>query len=121
MTDSSFDPLSDKIRRSIEWNSEILRQLLKQIQTSRSATPSTKSGSKSSAIKRGDTVLDEVAEVIELLPYKEQPPAGSLQELDSETAEQVRDFVTAIALLYKANPFHNFEVCFESMPNPLVF
>lgn len=60
------------------------------------------------------TVLEEVQELIRLPKFdptcKAEFDAESVV-LDPVVPRQVRSFVTAIATMYRKNPFHNFEVC----------
>ena len=58
----------------------------------------------------GKTVLDEVTEIISLPPFSESKGTPHLAVLDQEVVDQLQNFVTAVALLYRTNPFHNFEV-----------
>ena len=117
-TEGGIGSLSEKIRRSIKWNTEILAQILKQIvarrQTGGPVAPSMAQGSSTVSTCDNCTVLDEVAEVITLTPFTEtKAPATSTtankSKLSARVLDQLQDYVTAIALLYKANPFHNFD------------
>jgi len=64
-------------------------------------------------LKDGKTYLDEVKEIIHLPDFdpkayrKEQDPATI--ELPEEVIEQLREYVTCIAKMYRRNPYHNFE------------
>ena len=110
-SEGDFDPLPEKLRRSIKWNTEILSQLLKQIVAARKV-------SSDNCICREDqdrsysrkTVLDEVTEIISLPPFSAGKREKNLNDLHTDVTDQLKDFVTAVALLYRSNPFHNFEV-----------
>lgn len=99
-------------------------RLLKQIVSRRKAheaqrmkaDPSMKPGSLASdkiTHQRGETVLDEVQEIIHLpkfnaeaAHYQEDPESI---ELGENVVNQLREYVTLIATMYRDNPFHNFE------------
>ena len=102
----------EKTRRMVDWNVDVLHRQLKKIIAMRDS----KSSMKAAALKLrnkavdGKTVLDEVKEVIPLSTkaktYKADPDNI---ELESEVMQQLRDYVAAIAGMYRDNPFHSFE------------
>ena len=107
--------VSDKTRRLVDWNVAVLARLLKKIIVWRQGTaPNAKHWKKAFGSGPGSTVIDEVQETI-LLP--ECGPDARIivdrdvdaMELDSVVMEQLRDYVMNIAIMYKDNPFHNFE------------
>lgn len=116
-TDSLANGGEEKCRRLINWNADILGQILRQIEARRQACGTTPASESSlAAIESfcvGQTeglVLDEVKEVIRL-PRFDQATA-KLQpsiELKHEVVSQLWDFVHAISRMYRDNPFHNFE------------
>lgn len=110
---------SEKISRLIDWNVDTLLRLLKRIvafrkfqgkpayRTERTAPYETEFGNVGLT-----SVVEEVKEVIHL----PQKAVGALNEamvdsitLPPEVVEQLYAFVTSIAALYNANPFHSFE------------
>ena len=115
-------PVNDeKYRRMIEWQVDLLAQMLKKIQWVRLGKHE-KIGSRSRTSSIDDTsvashenaiVLDEVSDVIEF------PQADHTQgpewthpdsiELEAGVVQQLRKYVTSIAGLYRLNTFHNFE------------
>jgi class 3 adenylate cyclase len=107
-----------KVQRLVEWNSELLLQLLKQVVARRSAingrkTASSALTSMAANIGNGSMVVDEVAEVINM-PEFDARACGSTPKTDTVTvsdgaAKQLQAFVAVIARLYRENPFHNFE------------
>jgi hypothetical protein len=110
--------IEDKETRLIGWNVEILGRLLKQIVAMRGENEKgTDDNDDTSTTEddlrletRGETVLDEVQEIIALpataAKYSKQPDEI---ELPWEVSRQLRDFVFNIAGMYRDNPFHNFE------------
>ena len=111
----------EKMNRLIGWNSDVLGRLLKQIIVRRNA-----------AIKLGklrinningfarDTpdssktmVLEEVKEIIQLPEFDavvvENQEDPTLIVLADEVTDQLKEFVGMVAMLYRNNPFHNFE------------
>ncbi len=112
-TDTSMR-LSNRTERLVAWNTDILEQLLKKIVLRRRLLKH-----RSTAIKWRKTnttnnmVLDEVREVIHLPEYNGKyndadfDPSSVI--LSSMVRRQLREYVTAIAILYPENPFHNFQ------------
>jgi hypothetical protein len=111
--------LDDKTKRLVEWNKDVLARLLKQIVARRNASTAASNlveshSSGVSMIGREDkTVIDEVKEIIHLPEFdaaalKNQQNLDTI-ELDPEVSSQLRNLVTSIAMMYKANPFHSFE------------
>jgi class 3 adenylate cyclase len=109
---------SQKMTRMIEWNVDVLTSLLKQIAAARKGPPS-KSRVDSvaqlaqSTSKMGETVLDEVKDII-ALPKFDAKSAGKQEdvesiEIDEKVIAQLSNYVTSIAAMYNDNPFHNFE------------
>mmetsp|Transcript_22665 Transcript_22665/g.50613 ORF Transcript_22665/g.50613 Transcript_22665/m.50613 type:complete len:1177 (+) Transcript_22665:27-3557(+) len=105
--------VSSQTERLINWNIDVLERLLKKIVARRVA------------LKRKSTsvdwrkphenilsVLDEVQEVIKLPEYDSKyathPDNPDSIVLEPRVCFQLREFVTAIALTYHENPFHNF-------------
>lgn len=95
--------------RLIEWNLEILGNLLKQVVASRGSSRSLANfpSSKLNLRIQSDSILDELQEVIELPAFSdnstiEEP--SSLPPLSKEVQEELRGFISEIAALYKTNP-----------------
>ena len=111
-----------KIQRLVDWNVEVLVRLLKQIVAQRAAVyqnslklqlSSSSSEPCDAKIKKGDTFLDEVKEIIEL-PRFDASVARNQQDVDevtlpTEAVLELKDYVMVIASLYRQNPFHSFE------------
>lgn len=100
--------LDDKINRLVNWNTERLVQLLKQVIAHRgtSAVQKRKSiVSRGTSFDKGRLPLEEVREIIHLPDYdgrgaeKQKDPEEI--KIPSEVAEQVHDLVGSIARLYR--------------------
>jgi hypothetical protein len=112
------DVFDDKTMRLIDWNVDILSQLIRQIVARREALNCSRRKSSTSPLQnntpKNGTVIDEVKEIIKLPPFdreaaKRQKDAKTI-ELSSEVSKELREFVLAVATMYRGNPFHNFEV-----------
>ena len=133
--DSDFDDVSladfeeqqemSKLDRLVEWNTEILSHLLKQILVTR--PDDVRDGTNKASVKLFEdllkddecgpanptTVLDEFQEIIELpsisaeeLSKRKHPDTITLRPV---VVEQLRDLIKKIASMYNDNAFHNFE------------
>jgi hypothetical protein len=115
-------PLPAKLQRLVRWNGDVLLRLLKQIVARRNATTQQSlpgltqllhgTSTVSDDGARCGTVIDEVKEVIALPRFdakavKNQQDARTVT-LDKEVTEQLHNYVTVIASLYRPGvPFHN--------------
>jgi hypothetical protein len=111
---------SKKTERLIDWNSDVLCRLLRQILCSREGTTTlslTKVAEEDDSdiahtLDTGSLPFHEVQEIIALPPLKlfskNQPETLDVQ-VPQHVAEQLRDYVAHIAAMYKENKFHNFE------------
>lgn len=110
--------LLEKKSRLIDWNADILQRLLQQIVASR------QSGAVSQLKQRNNGVeelsftsatytnpFDEVKEIIEIPQIKQiqRKTNDGMVTLSNVICNQLRDYVSSIADLYKQNEFHNFE------------
>ena len=120
--------------RLILWVAEALIRILKQIHGQRQASKLTASTCppvvQSTSNKSGETVFDEVCDVIHMPAFSGQDTVDPADvELDPKVTEQVENFVSGIADMCKycseqsvfvriaqqphitdrQNPFHNFE------------
>jgi hypothetical protein len=125
---------SMKLQRLIDWNCELLLQLLKKIvarrnvtkrkstspllsdrlkKKSQSLTSSSRMETLEMELGLGATALDEVCEIITLPNFDAKAASEELDpktiDLGDKLAEQLRDFVSVIASMYRDNPFHCFE------------
>lgn len=122
---------SDATARLIDWNTDVLLRLLRQVVAKRNAAEHTSfPGRRMSTIsldtlvsqeeqlvflkdkKTGSTVLDEVKEIISL----PEVSCGNGKNIDLDSVvlgnaveKQLRDYVHCIASSYRSNPFHNYE------------
>ena len=112
------EPYEKKIDRLVSWNVETLHRLLKQVVARRSAMGKNRAPSSTSlridefSIKQGKNFVDEIVEIIELPEFNakdgvEEDPSKVV--IDPEAVDQLREYVTCIAAMYRRNPFHNFE------------
>jgi class 3 adenylate cyclase len=106
--------LDDKTARLIDWNVEnLLRTLRKVVARRQALCEKSETTSHCLNITSGATVLDEVKETITLPRFdanaakQESHPEDIL--LESVVQKELHDYVTTVAMLYRENPFHNFE------------
>ena len=108
-----YPVVSAKVSRLIDWNVQVLRQILRQIAARRGATPSCGLQPIEPHARGSAAVLEEVKEII-MLPEFNAQATDYQADFDSiqlsEAAEaQLYDFVSTVSSLYHDNPFHNFE------------
>ena len=119
---------SDPTYRLIDWNVDVLLRLLKQVvfqRSKRASSTQSLDGSSSGpapilALPPGTKALDEVAEIIDLPSFDPLRASVAVDEVDTDAVQlvqleeeieiELRDYVTAIASMYRDNFFHNFEV-----------
>lgn len=115
---------SDPTYRLIDWNVDVLLRLLKKVVVHRSTAASTEHGARlpgnemfrlPACPELKWKALDEVKEIIEL-PNFNAAAIAAVDDVDPDSVEvneeievQLRDYVTAIASMYRDNPFHNYE------------
>jgi len=111
---------NEKFQRMIDWNSDILLQMLCAVVGTRSTGYRFRRSSKLASLERlememgQDSVpFDEVGDPPALPPDFVAGPkdTSALEgtEIDPSVAEQLHEYVTVIASMYRDNPFHNFE------------
>jgi hypothetical protein len=98
----------ERVQRLVEWNCELLMQLLKQVVTHRMATEGrTGQEEKLDLVSRtigvGSIVVDEVAEIIEMPDYVHVSTAVDT-ELSRAVKQQLKEFVSLIASMCNDNP-----------------
>ncbi|CAB9517946.1 Receptor-type guanylate cyclase gcy [Seminavis robusta] len=111
---SAKSRLNGKLQRIVEWNTELLLRLLKQVVARRNATTFPGKGSgPARGIKRlpGANVIDEMTEAVRLPRYKasKAPVNANAIELPLEVEQQLEDYVATVASMYHANHFHCYE------------
>jgi hypothetical protein len=136
--------LSEKTSRLVDWNTDILKRLLKQIVAFRIGTVSESSkkvvrekshpmhsSDDNSSDAAADELLsiptfskpfEEVKELIELPHIKKMQSNmnDNTVTLSTEICDQLRNYVSRIAEMYKRNAFHNFEhVSTHESPTPI--
>mmetsp|Transcript_38112 Transcript_38112/g.92230 ORF Transcript_38112/g.92230 Transcript_38112/m.92230 type:complete len:1305 (+) Transcript_38112:58-3972(+) len=104
-----------KVDRLVEWNVEVLSSLLQHIIASRGGAVHSIDGlgKTEASIGKGATVLEEFIPIIPLKRLGADELRNRLdpQDVDiGDTAKnQLRSYLSMIALMYQDNPFHNFE------------
>lgn len=100
---------SSKFERLIDWNTDVLANLLSKVVAKRT-NDSVDSADLHESIKREKYVIDEVQEIIDFpVARGEQPQVQQSTDLPSDVLIQLRAYVAVIAKLYRQNDFHNFE------------
>jgi guanylate cyclase len=102
----------------IEWNVDVLHRILRDIAAARDTSKAEEGPSDFSRVLssiQGQTVFDEVKEVVELPPFDAETVRRVKERKDvsipTNVLAQLRHFVTAISQTYdKEVPFHNFQV-----------
>jgi hypothetical protein len=101
-----------KKERLIEWNVEILSDLLKRIIAARTKKPKGLTRAEHTVVQ-ADTVLEEFKEIIKLskvsmedLKLRKDP---DYIMLDARVVSQLRTLISGVADMYNENSFHNFE------------
>jgi class 3 adenylate cyclase len=102
-----------KTARLVKWNVDLLANLLKQVQAGRDATNVAPLEPESDVtLLSKQTVLEEVEEIIHLPTFRRQKKKVKKEKNDALSAvvlEQLEDYVSTVASMYRDNPFHNFE------------
>lgn len=116
--DNTIQGRGDQMSRLIDWNVQQLTEILRLIIAKHHArsmssdnVPSLKA--QHAAIKTATNPLDEVKEIITLPVFDSNAAKNQRNHSDSvvpdEALDQIRDYVTCIASMYRRNPFHNFD------------
>ena len=113
---SNVPGLDDKTCRLIDWNVEMLLQILKQIVARREAAPESNLKRKSETDKEhshanNGTPLEEVLEIITLPEFdlkalKNQQDPEKV-EIPEDVTKELHSFVSVVASMYNDNPFHS--------------
>jgi hypothetical protein len=106
-------PATDaKLQRLVDWNFDMFQGLLTQVVACQtSSTPKNRSPSMLPGAKvESTTPLGEVREVLTLpTTSRSTDNARKAIQIPSIALSQLRELILSIALLYKPNPFHNFD------------
>lgn len=109
------DDTVSKTSRLVDWNTDLLLRMTREIVANRQAYPERKRPSGSGSVKKRSksiyTIpLDEVAEIIYLSEFHNGASVSTEKvELDQDVQKQIKDYVETIASMYRSNAFHNFE------------
>jgi class 3 adenylate cyclase len=112
MENQNFKPrTSAKTARLVKWNVEVLARILKQVHARRDGSNvAPLDADRDVTHFSEETVLDEVIEIIHLPTFSGQTAyAPGDVELDSVVLDQLENYVSTVASMYRDNPFHNFE------------
>eukprot|EP00980_Cylindrotheca_fusiformis_P024744 scaffold12369_cov97-Cylindrotheca_fusiformis.AAC.10 len=124
-------PFDDKDTRLIDWNVDVLLHHLARVISCRGRV-STKGSlvNHSSEVPTLSMAIDDVAEIIALPPFDLDTSKFRRMRPDVSTLQQTRadlhEYVSAIALMYRDVPFHNFEhashvtLCANKLLNRLI-
>ena len=118
-----YDSPFKNVQRLIDWNTEVLLDLLRKVVAKRQAIESRHGKRRAQDFSRGSSMIeykkyiaqrslvDHVAEVIPFASYEKdlEPVCPSKIYLDPEVEAQARAYVEECASLYNNVPFHNFE------------
>ena len=115
--ESNPSGLDEKGMRLVHWNTEIIGNIIKEIVARRDAfglesDPESQIAElEQGSLMRDHTVLEECADVIELPRFctLKKQRATEPSELEPIVVDQLRDYIQTIAMMYRRNPFHNFE------------
>lgn len=107
------DTVSDQttLQRLIDWNVDLLSTSMKEILSqSTESQPVLDSAADMAPLRQcGSSYLDEVMEIIMLPDFDGAKVVSNTAVLPKTVQEQLRDYVTCIASMYRSNDFHNFE------------
>lgn len=102
-----------KVQRLIDWNTDVLAHLLQQIEARRIGSVRVDKRAVALDLNKNGSVISEVKEIIQLPPFntkhKQASETSHKVHLDPNVHEQLREYVSVIASLYRPNDFHNFE------------
>lgn len=116
----TLDPreLPEKVVRLVDWNVDILMQMLKEVEAKRLSTGlATDRRDKMARLeyevmRKASLVITEAQEIISFPEYtQELQHDPRFITIDETVQRQLRKFLLGIASMYPANPFHNFEHC----------
>ena len=108
-----------KLQRLVDWNTDILLRLLRNVVTQRQLeganpdAPKQLASAEKSIQKPGSKVFDEIADIIALPAYDssaaERKQESEPAEIDQTVINQLHEYVSCIADLYRDNSFHSFD------------
>jgi class 3 adenylate cyclase len=106
--------IDGKTSRLIDWNVDLLLQSLRQNVARRQSLCQKKISKRHRlSFAQGKTIIDEVKETITLPRFDAESARHESRPEDivlgPEVERELHDYVTTIAMMYRENPFHNFE------------
>lgn len=113
--------ISKKDDRLVNWIVDLLQENIRKLVATRVQDSGVSGGSRSLRFKarKDATSLDEVVEKIAMPNFNAEhfisPEDARKVNIDPEVTAQLHALVTAIASMYKDNPFHNVSVVCESI------
>jgi hypothetical protein len=106
----------DPDKHLVEWNADLFKRMLRQVLAHRMAEgQECKEGmlSLANTMKEGSTVRDEITRIIDLPLFDKKTSKLKVDpdsiELSKAVEDQLRDYVSFIASMYRDNQFHNFK------------
>ena len=110
---SQRDLNSKKRERLIEWQVDLLSNVLKKIITRRNLLELCKPPNSSPKWESESIPFEEISDILRLPPYDARMASIDSEvvkvELEPEVVGQLRDLVSRVASMYHANAFHNFD------------
>ena len=114
--EESQNEISAQEKRLIEWHVEVLSRLLREILSQRTRstwrTTTKRVDAATFTIEDKKNPRDEYADVINMPVFDAKKAKKFVDpdtiELEPEVVSQLRDFVAAVASMYRGNHFHNF-------------
>lgn len=122
-TDAEVKSLaSQKVQRLVDWNCEMLQQILKKIvarrkgKRRRSVLPSQSQDRVRKLEEEISSERNPLEELVEIIPMPQFDAQGATDELDADKVDlgenvvsELREFICLIASMYRDNPFHCWE------------
>lgn len=121
-TEGVGDALDSKMQRLVDWNVELLLQLLRKIAARRATkrrNPNMECLDETilteveEKLRKGGSCLQDIVEIIEMPDYSAKAAKTEVDpttiELGDDVTQQLREYVGMLALMYRENPFHCFE------------
>jgi hypothetical protein len=108
---NSLAMLQERLDRLVDWNVEVLLNLLKRVVAHRNIVKFDRVGNDKSL--KGGIALDEIREVVEFPEFSAEAAVkmatDASTDLPAMVRSELRDYVKMISSFYNDNPFHNFE------------
>jgi class 3 adenylate cyclase len=111
--------ISEKQQRLVNWNSDVMGRLLREIVALREASGDEAESEvalkalEDTNLQRETLVIEEVEEVVTLPVFNAKAAKNQkdpqLVDLGESVIAQLHDYVAIISAMYQENPFHNFE------------